>query len=96
MNNYHRFKEGELVWCYLYPGVYEVVDVKNREKEKGGPYSDLLILKIKHAVYRNHSPVEKLDELHCEKLEVGIEQYLDHLKEVTSKLKEYIKYNEKV
>lgn len=91
MEKYHHFKKGELVWCTLYPGIYEVVNVKDREKEKGKPYSDLLTIELKYSVKNNYKSTETLDELHCEKLEVGIEQYLDYLKEVTSKLKEYIK-----
>jgi len=47
MEKYHHFKKGELVWCTLYPGIYEVVNVKDREKEKGKQYSDLLTIELR-------------------------------------------------
>lgn len=90
MKKYQQFKKGELVWCSLYPGVYEVVDVQHRDK-KGMPYSDLLTIELKYSVNNRFPHLEILDEGHCEKLEVGIKQYLESLKEITSKLKEFIK-----
>lgn len=88
MNNYHRFKKGELVWCNLYPGVYIVDNVKNREKK-----SDLLTLILKFSVQGNHNPIEILDELHCEKLDVGIKQYVEQLNEKINELNSFL--NEK-
>lgn len=90
MSKYHRFKKGELVWCTLYPGVYKVVNVQNRELEKDRPYSDLLTLNLEYSVRGNHSPTERLDELHCEKLDVGIKQQIEHLEGVINKLKQYL------
>lgn len=90
MEKYHRFKKGELVWCTLYPGIYEVVDVENREEQKGRPYSDLLTIELKYSVKNNYKSTETLDELHCEKLDVGVRQYLEHLEGVIIILKEYL------
>ncbi len=92
MNNYHRFKKGELVWCNLYPGVYIVDNVKNREK-KGQPYSDLLTLILKFSAQGNHNPIEIMDELHCEKLDVGIKQCVEQLNETINELNSFL--NEK-
>ena len=88
MNNYHRFKKGEMVWCNLYPGVYIVDNVKNRDNK-----SDLLTLILKSSEQGRHNPIEILDELHCEKLDIGIKQYVEQLNEKINELNSFL--NEK-
>lgn len=90
MEKYHRFKLGEIVWCALYPGVYKVIDIQNREIEKGRSYSDLLQIELVYSINNNPSFTKRLDELHCEKLDVGIKQQIEHLENVINKLKQYL------
>ena len=85
MNYYNRFREGELVWCNLYPGVYKITQVTNRD-EKNKPVSDLLNLKLVYGAIGNRSLTERLDELHCVKLDIGIKEYIEHLNEKITKL----------
>ena len=95
MNQYHNFKTDELVWCNLYPGVYQITQVTNRD-EKNKPYSDLLYLKLVYSGRDNRSPTERLDELHCAKLEVGIKEYIKHLNEQITKLNTILKDYENI
>lgn len=90
MNQYHNFKTDELVWCNLYPGVYQITQVTNRD-EKNKPYGDLLHLKLVYGGGGNHGLTHTVDESHCAKLEIGIKEYIKHLNEKITELNTILK-----